>query len=638
MSSYTPRHAAGAGTRTAPVEPSQAAAQQREASLRRRASSGGQPVSILWLFIGLMVIMLMSSLNQTVLSPSLPTIVGELNGVEHMSWVITAFILVSTIMMPVYGKLGDLWGRKPLLIFAILAFAAGSLTGAIAQDMNTLILSRALQGLGGGGLMILSQAVIADVIPARDRGKYMGALMGVFAFSSVAGPLLGGWLTEGPGWRWGFWMNLPLAGLALAAAVFLIPHTNSGRQRRDAKVDVLGMALLGAATACLVIAMTWGGNQYDWDSAMILGLLGATLVAVLVLIPVEARVQEPVMPLALFRDRNFNLTTIASLCMGIAMFGAIGYMPTYMQMVLGVSATQAGLLMIPMMGTMLVTSVTMGAVVSKTGRYKMPMIIGSLLIAAGLLMLSKLEVDSSVTQICLALAVVGLGLGLSMQFLTLVVQNSFPITMVGTATASSNFFRQVGATVGSALVGGLFTARLTELLTERMQQAAQQAGGQAGAAAGQGSGGVGVSSLTPEVVDQLPGPLHDIVVGAYNEALTPIFLWIMPLGVIAAVVLMFLVEKELATTVDGAGHTAPVSAGEGSAQKAGHDAAGSAAADGSGDGSGEEWDGAECAGRGDGSGERSGAGERGGRREDEESHPRAGEFPTPDPATLIRPR
>ena len=508
-----------------------------------------QPVSILWLFTGLMVIMLMSSLNQTVLSPSLPTIVGELHGVEHMSWVITAFILVSTIMMPVYGKLGDLWGRKPLLIFAILAFSAGSFTGAMAQNMNVLILARGLQGLGGGGLMILSQAVIADVIPARERGKYMGALMGVFAFSSVAGPLLGGWLTEGPGWRWGFWMNLPLGALALAAAIFLIPHTNRDRVRREAKIDGAGMALLGAAAACLVIAMTWGGNQYAWDSPMIIGLLVTAAVAVVVLIPVEARVQEPVMPPALFRDRNFNLTTIASLCMGIAMFGAIGYMPTYMQMVLGVSATQAGLLMIPMMGTMLITSVTMGAVVTRTGRYKVSMILGSLLIAGGLLVLSMLEVDSSVVRICLGLATVGLGLGMSMQFLTLVVQNSFPVTMVGTATASSNFFRQVGATIGSALVGGLFTSRLTELLTERMQEA--------GAAAGAGGhslgGAVGVGSLTPASVSRLPARLQEIVVSSYHDALIPIFLWIMPLGVLAALVLMLLVEKELATTVEGGG-------------------------------------------------------------------------------------
>ena len=535
---YTPRHSRRGDS--AAEQPSASATQAHSSAHHAGEASH---TNILLLFIGLMIIMLMSSLNQTVLSPSLPTIVGELNGVEHMSWVITAFILVSTIMMPVYGKLGDMWGRKPLLIFAIIAFAAGSLTGAISQDMTTLIISRGLQGLGGGGLMILSQAVIADVIPARERGKYIGALMGVFAFSSVAGPLLGGWLTEGPGWRWGFWMNLPLGALALFAAIFLIPHTNRPAGKERGKIDVFGMALLGVATACLVLAMTWGGNQYDWNSPTIIGLLIATVVAVVVFIPVEMKVEEPVMPLKLFKDRNFNLTTVASLCMGIAMFGAIGYMPTYMQMVLGVSATQAGLLMIPMMGTMLITSVTIGILVSRMGRYKAFTVIGSLFIAIGLFFLSGIEVDTPTWEICLCLALIGLGLGMSMQLLTLIVQNSFPISMVGTATASSNFFRQVGATIGSALVGGLFTSRLTTFLQERLPVEAMS-----------GSGG-GANSLTPGMVSGLPAPIHDIIVNAYNEALTPIFLWIMPLGVLAAVLLMFIVEKSLATSVDDSGKT-----------------------------------------------------------------------------------
>lgn len=583
---------------TAPAAPAATGPTKAPAGSDAVAASG-KSRGILLLFIGLMLIMLMSSLNQTVLSPALPTIVGELDGVEHMSWVITAFILVSTIMMPIYGKLGDLWGRKPLLIFAIIAFSAGSVTGALSDSMTTLIISRGLQGLGGGGLMILSQAVIADVIPARERGKYMGALMGVFAFSSVAGPLLGGWLTEGPGWRWGFWMNVPLGVLALLAAIFLIPHTNRVERTERARIDVLGMALLAAATACLVLAMTWGGNQYDWNSPTIIGLLVATVVAVLVFIPVEMKASEPVMPLVLFADRNFNLTVIASLCMGIAMFGAIGYMPTYMQMVLGVDATAAGLLMIPMMGTMLITSVAVGVIVSKVGRYKAFMVVGSLLIAAGLYFLSRLEVDTETYKICLALAVIGLGLGMSMQLLTLVVQNSFPLKMVGTATASANFFRQVGATVGSALVGGLFTARLKDLLEERLAPIIAQAQ-QSGQPMSLGS----TNSLTPAVVNALPDQIREIIVGAYNDALTPIFFWIMPLGIIAAVVLLFLQEKDLATTVDGSGRSETTSHG----RPAAHD---------------------------DGT-----AGRREGSVEDqlEESSPRTGEIPIPEPGTYVRMR
>ena len=540
---YTPRHARpgrASAPQTAPAPSS--AAESATSSEPGGAIDPAPAPSILLLFIGLMLIMLMSSLNQTVLSPALPTIVGELDGVEHMSWVITAFILVSTIMMPIYGKLGDLWGRKPLLIFAILAFTAGSVTGALAESMTGLIVSRGLQGLGGGGLMILSQAVIADVIPARERGKYMGALMGVFAFSSVAGPLLGGWLTEGPGWRWGFWMNVPLGALALAAAVFLIPHTNAGARTRRARIDVLGMALLAAATACLVLAMTWGGNQYAWNSPTILGLLGAVVVAAALFVPVELRAAEPVMPMALFRDRNFVLTTVAGLCMGIAMFGAIGYMPTYLQMVLGVDATQAGLLMIPMMGTMLVTSVTVGALVSKLGRYKAFMVAGSLLIAAGLFCLSRLATDTATYLICLALAVVGLGLGMSMQLLTLVVQNSFPVSMVGTATAGANFFRQVGATVGSAVVGSLFISRLKDLLAENLPKIP-----------GKSAGAMDANSFTPQSVHGLPAMFRDPVIQSYNDALLPIFLFMIPLAVLAFVLLLFVEEKPLATRVDRTG-------------------------------------------------------------------------------------
>ncbi|WP_371811968.1 MULTISPECIES: MDR family MFS transporter [Micrococcaceae] len=557
------------------------------------------------LFIGLMIIMLMSSLNQTVLSPSLPTIVGELNGVEHMSWVITAFIMVSTIMMPAYGKLGDLWGRKPLLIFAILAFAAGSITGAVAQNMTTLIIARGLQGLGGGGLMILSQSVIADVIPARERGKYMGALMGVFAFSSVAGPLLGGWLTEGPGWRWAFWMNIPLGVLALAATIFLIPHTNKAVDQQRRKIDVFGMMFLGAATACLVLAMTWGGNQYDWNSPTIIGLLIAVVVCVAIFIPIESKVTEPVMPLALFKDRNFNLTTIANLCMGIGMFGAVGYMPTYMQMVLGVDATEAGLLMIPMMGMLLITSISVGFIVSKIGRYKAFTVVGSVLLALGLFLLSHLEVDTPAYIICIFLAVIGLGLGMSMQLLTLIVQNSFPISMVGTATASNNFFRQVGATMGSALVGGLFTSRLKTFLEDRMPPQAMSATGSGGS-----------NSLTPALVSGLPEPIKGIVVGAYNDALVPIFLWIAPLGILAALVLLFIREKALATSVSDSGKTEDVKA-EGSSEGASHE------------GETESSAPRHVASSGNSDGAESRAGS------EDEVRPRTGEFPLPETGSMM---
>ncbi|MFP5313746.1 MAG: DHA2 family efflux MFS transporter permease subunit, partial [Actinomycetes bacterium] len=347
----------------------------------RQAATAEGKQHIILLFVGLMLSMLLAALNQTVLSTALPTIVGELNGVSDMLWVITAFILASTITMPVYGKLGDLMGRKALLMAAIVLFMAGSVVGALAENMGVLITARVIQGLGGGGLMILSQAIIADVVPARERGKYMGVMGGVFAISSVAGPLLGGWFTEGPGWRWVFWINIPLGLLALAGAAFFLKlPRRSGKPR----LDLGGMVLIAVATTCLVLFATWGGSKYEWNDPIILALIAGTIVAAVAFVLVERRTAEPIIPLHLFKDRNFNLTTIAGLLIGVAMFGAIGYLPTYLQMAFSVNATDSGLLMIPMMGALLVASVVSGQLVSKTGRYKWMPIAGGVIVAAAL--------------------------------------------------------------------------------------------------------------------------------------------------------------------------------------------------------------------------------------------------------------
>lgn len=494
----------------------------------------GEKRKIVLLFAGLMVTMLLASLNQTVLSTALPTMVGELNGVEHMAWAITAFILASTIMMPVYGKLGDLLGRKPMLLFAIAIFTIGSVIGALAPDMSTLIVARVVQGLGGGGLMILSQATIADVVPARERGKYMGIMGGVFAFSSVAGPLIGGGLTEGPGWRWAFWMNVPLAVLAILATIFLL-HVPKIVHATRPKIDYLGMMLIALATTALVLVGTWGGSQYDWNSPEILGLAAAAVVTSVLFVIVELRASEPVMPMMLFKSRNFNLTTIAGLLTGIAMFGVLGYMPTYMQMATGYSAAQAGMLMIPMMGCMLIVSVIVGRQVSLSGRYKVAPIVGSVILAASLALMATLHADSPVYLICIYMGIMGIGLGASMQIMTLVAQNSFPLKFVGTATAGQNYFRQVGATLGSAVVGAMFATRLSELVAEKIPG---------------GTGGEGASSFTPHLVNGLPEPIKTLVIESYNEALIPLFLWMVPLAVIAAIILMFVKEVPLSTKLD----------------------------------------------------------------------------------------
>lgn len=490
------------------------------------------PLRLPLIFAALIVAMLMAAMGQTVLATALPTIVGELNGVEHMAWVITSFILASTVMMPVYGKLGDMFGRKPLFIIAITLFMIGSALGGAAIDMPQLIGARVIQGLGGGGLIILSQATIADVVPARERGKYMGVMGGVFAFSSIAGPLLGGWLTDGPGWRWTLWMNVPLGIVALVMIIMLLHIPRSGNKSHG-RVDIWGMTLLGVATSTLVLASTWGGADYEWTSPIIIGLFGITVVSAVLFTWVESKAQEPVMPLALFRNRNFVLTMFAGLITGVAMFGALGYMPTYLQMVTGYSPAAAGLLMIPMMGSLLITSIIVGRRTSATGKYKMAMVTGSLITALGMMLLSTLRVGSPIILECTYLAVLGVGLGFTMQLLTLVAQNSMPQAMVGTATAGQNYFRQVGATLGTAIIGSLFASRLSESLSADLP---------AGSADG--------NSLTPQVVAGLPEQVHSIVIGAYNEALVPLFFWLVPLVLISTVLLIFVEEKALATTLD----------------------------------------------------------------------------------------
>ncbi|NNG79309.1 DHA2 family efflux MFS transporter permease subunit [Brevibacterium luteolum] len=496
--------------------------------------------AILWVFAALMVAMFMFSLNQTVLATALPTIVGELHGVDQMLWVSTAFMLASTIMMPIYGKIGDLFGRKPLFIFAISMFMLGSVFALLAQDMSFLIIGRVFQGIGGGGMMILSQAIIAAIVPARERGKYMGAMGSVFAVSSVAGPLIGGWLTEGPGWRWNFAMNFPLGIFAIIAAMILLRVPDTRPEVRP-RIDVAGMALIAVFTSAVVLIAAWGGHQYEWTSPVILGLGAAALVAGTIFVFVERRAAEPIIPMSLFRDRNFVLSTIAGLTIGVAMFGVLSYMPTYLQMVHGVDAARAGLMMVPMMGCMLIVSTGIGFVVARTGRYKFYPIIGMSLIVTSLVLMSQLRADSPAWTTMIFLAIMGSGLGLSMQLLVLVVQNSFPVEMVGTATASNNFFRQIGASFGMAIIGSLFTSRLMSNLTEKLSSVP-----------GADASGLHANELTPEALSQLPTAIQDLIIGAYNDALVPLFLWAAPLPVLGLLVLFFIREKPLATRIERA--------------------------------------------------------------------------------------
>lgn len=491
---------------------------------------------MLLLFVSLVLAVLLAALSQTVLSAAMPTMVGELGGVDQMLWVMTAFILASTVAMPIYGKVSDLIGRKAPLIVAISVFIAGSVLGGLAPDMGVLIAARAVQGLGGGGLMILAQAIIADVVPSRERGKYIGVIGAVLAVSSVAGPLIGGWLTEHLDWRWTFWMNVPLGLLALVAATTLL---HLPRERASAKpaIDLFGMVTLAGATTSLILVASWGGNDFAWTSPVVLGLIASTIVFAGLFVLAESRAAEPIIPATLFRDRNFILATLAGLLIGVTMFGVVGYVPTQLQMTFGADPTVAGLLMVPLMGSMLITSVVTGWMISRYGRYKWIPLTGAGLSAGALVLLGTVTPETTLWLVCGYFGVLGLGFGATVQNLVLIVQNSFSNRIVGTATAAYNYFRQVGASLGSALVGSLFTVRLIDLVDERVSREAAARLGD-------------VSSLTPDFVAGLPPSLRSVVVHSYNDALAPLFLWMAPLALVAVVLLCFLRETPLQLTND----------------------------------------------------------------------------------------
>ena len=512
------------------------------------AAPGQQTHNIPLVFTSLLLGMLIVSLGQMIFATALPTIVADLGGVDKMSMVITVYLLTMTIGLPVYGKLGDQIGRKPLFVAAILLFLAGSLLGALAWSIDVLIVSRAIQGLGGGGLMVLSQAIVADVVPARSRGRYMGIMGAVFGLSSILGPLLGGFFTEGPGWRWALWFNLPVCLLALVVAVVYLRLPNRGAGRHT---DWPGTILMATGTTALILATSWAGGRYAWTDPAILGLLALSAVCAVAFVAVELRSPHPLIPMSLFAERNFTLSTVAGLIIGVAMFGCVAYLPTYIQMVHGLGPTAAGLMMTPMMAGMMGTSIIVGGIVSRTGRYKWYPVVGTVIMTVGLWLIGSLEAGDSLLHLGAVLLVFGLGLGLCMQLLVLIVQNSFPVSMVGTATASNNFFRQIGGTLGSAVVGSLFVSRLAGLMDERIPAAAEAMGPEgAEVARSFGSGSGAANSMSPEILAGLPGPLHDAIVGSYNDALVPIYLAVVPLLLVATALLLFIREDTLKETID----------------------------------------------------------------------------------------
>ena len=489
-------------------------------------------------FAALMMAMFVGSLDQTITSTAMASIVGELNGVDRMVWVTTAYMLTSTIMMPIYGKLGDLFGRKHLFLFAMAVFAFGSVVTAAAPTMGAFIAGRAIQGLGGGGLMLLSQSIVADIFPPKQRGKFMGIMGAAFGISTVVGPLFGGLITDAFSWRWCFWINVPLSVAAfIMAAVFLPSYGKSGRTMAD--IDVAGIAALTVATSCLVLALSLGGNSYAWSSPLIIGLFVVAVVMAACFIVIERRVKEPLMPLHLFKNRNFILCTITGMMLMIAMMGVTSYMPTYLQIVEGLSASVAGCLLIPMTLCLMVASTASGYLVAKVKRAKLFPLASCAICVVALCVLSVIAVNSSLVFVCAVLAVLGLGIGLGQQILVLIVQNEFSSSIVGTATAGNNFFREIGGTLGSSVVGSVFTLNLTQALSTNLASFG-----------GVSALGFDVNSISPALVRGLSDTLQQAVHLSYNEALTPVYLMLAPMLAICVVLMALCKSKPLSDTQD----------------------------------------------------------------------------------------
>ena len=480
------------------------------------------------IFGALMLVILLASLDQTIVSTALPTIVGDLGGLQHLSWVVTAYLLASTVTGPIYGKLGDLYGRKIVLQTAIVIFLIGSALCGLAQSMVELIAFRALQGLGAGGLLVTTIAVVGDIIPPRERGRYQGLFGAVFGVSTVIGPLLGGFFVDNLSWRWIFYVNLPVGavGLFVIGVVF---HARAEHVRHS--IDYAGAALLAAGLTGIVLFTSLGGTTLAWGSPASIALVtGGTALLVLFLLA-ERRAQEPILPLALFRNRVFAVSGGIGFIIGLALFGAIVYLPLFLQIVKGKSPTSSGLQLTPMMGGLLVTSIVSGRLISRFGHYRPFPIAGTAVVTIGMVLLSRLSVHSATSAAALYMLVLGLGLGLVMQVLVLAVQNAVAYRFMGVATSGAVLFRQVGGSIGVAVFGAIFANRLHDNLARRLPPSAHVP-----------------KTATPALVNRLPPRLHDAYATAIAASLRPVFVVAAAIVLVAFLLSWLLREVPLRTT------------------------------------------------------------------------------------------
>jgi EmrB/QacA subfamily drug resistance transporter len=498
------------------------------------ASAAPAPLShkqILVVFSGLVLGMLLAALDSTIVSTALPTIVGELGGLARLAWVVTAYLLAQTIVTPLYGKLGDLYGRKGTLQSAIVLFLLGSALCGLSRNMTQLIAFRAIQGLGGGGLLVTTQAVVGDIVPPRERGRYQGIFGAVFGLSSIAGPLLGGYFTTHLSWRWIFYVNLPLGIVALIVLGATLP---AWAIRVRHAIDYLGAGLLALALSAIVLACDLGGASYSWSSPLLLSLIGISIAAIVAFLVVERGAAEPVLPLRLFANRAFACASAVGLIVGFALFGSVTYLPLFLQVVKGVSPTASGLEMLPMMAGMLLTSIASGQLISRSGRYKLFPIAGTLVMSVGLLLLSRMTAATSTLGASSIMLVLGLGLGMVMQVLVIAVQNAVDYRDLGVATSGATLFRLVGGSLGTAVLGAIFAAGLASAMARLLPASAHAPGG-------------GV--LNPETMAQLSPALRAIYVQAFTTSLQRVFIVAAGIAVAGFVVAWLLPEHPLRETV-----------------------------------------------------------------------------------------